>query len=134
MTAGSTASGKAKSRLHQQAIGTDIQDEFGLPAEDVVSVPMGSPGLDILLSNRAREVFPYGVECKRVEKLSIPKWCRQCTTNAEKEGLIPLLVYRRSREEPMAVLRWADFIAIAAKASAWDKSVQGEVEKEIDKI
>jgi hypothetical protein len=107
--------------LHQQAIAADIQTAFNLPEEDVVSVPMGSPGLDILLSNRAREVFAYGVEAKRVEKLSIPSWVRQCTTNAEKEGLTPLLVYRRSREDAMAVMRWSDFLVIAAKANAYDE-------------
>jgi len=121
MVAGSTASGKSKARLHQQAIAADIQTAFNLPEEDVVSVPMGSPGLDILLSNRAREVFAYGVEAKRVEKLSIPSWVRQCTTNAEKEGLTPLLVYRRSREDAMAVMRWSDFLVIAAKANAYDE-------------
>lgn len=131
MVAGSTASAKAKARLHQQFVATEIQDAFGLPEEDVVSVPMGSPGLDILLSNRAREVCPYGIECKRVEKLSIPSWWAQCRANAEKEGLRPLLVYRRSREEPMVVMRWFDFIDIAAKASQWDQELEAEVAKDI---
>ena len=125
MVAGSTASAKAKSRLHQQAIAADIQTAFDLPEEDVVSVPMGSPGLDILLSNRARHMFPYGVEAKRVEKLSIPSWWRQCTVNATAKDLTPLLVYRRSREDAMAVMRWADFIEIAAKANAYDEQKSG---------
>jgi hypothetical protein len=134
MVAGSTASAKAKARLHQQFVATEIQDAFDLPEEDVVSVPMGSPGLDILLSARAREEFPYGVECKRVEKLSIPAWWAQCRTNAEKEGLRPLLVYRRSREGPMVVMRWFDFIEIAAKAREWDAELDAEVAKVIDAI
>jgi hypothetical protein len=121
MVAGSTASAKAKSRLHQQAIATDIQTAFNLPEEDVVSVPMGSPGLDILLSDRARQVFPFGVEAKRQETLSIPSWWRQCSKNAEAAGLKPLLVYRKSREEGMAVMRWSDFILLAAKANAYDE-------------
>ena len=112
MVAGSTAAAKSKARLHQQAIATAIQTALHLPEEDVVSRPMGSPGLDIMLSERARHLFPYGIEAKRVEKLSIPKWWEQTWTNAETEGLKPLLVYRRSREEAMVVMRWADFLEV----------------------
>ena len=110
MVAGNTATRKNKARKHQQDIATAIQTALHLPEEDVVSRPMGSPGLDIMLSERARGVFPFGIECKRTESLSIPSWWRQCTDNAEDEGLKPLLVYRRSREEAMVVMRFSDLL------------------------
>ena len=112
MVAKSTASCKNKARKHQQDIATAIQTALHLPEEDVVSRPMGSPGLDIMLSERARRLFPFGIECKRTESLSIPSWWRQCTDNAEDEGLKPLLVYRRSREEAMVVMRFVDFLDV----------------------
>jgi hypothetical protein len=46
------------------------------------------------------------------ESLAIPQWWRQCESNASKVGLIPLLVFRRNREEPLAVLRWSDLIRL----------------------
>lgn len=110
MVASSTASCKNKARLHQQSVAKSIQDALNLPAEDVVSRPMGSQGLDIMMSERARNLFPYGIECKRTEKLSIPQWWEQCEANAKSEGLKPMLVYRRSREPLMVVMRFRDFM------------------------
>lgn len=116
MVAGSTASRKAKGREHQKKIAGDIRTAFGLPEVDVVSRPMGSHGLDIMMSERARALFPYGIECKRTEKLSIPAWWEQCWVNAESEGLRPLLVYKRNREEAMVVMRWVDFLKVVNDA------------------
>ena len=110
MVAKSTASCKNKARKHQQDIATAIQTALHLPEEDVVSRPMGSPGLDIMLSERARGVFPFGIECKRTEKLSIPAWWKQCEENAKKEGLKPMLVYRQNRGRAMVVMQFADFL------------------------
>ena len=110
MVAGTTASRKQKGREHQKQIADDIRKAFNLPPEDVVSRPMGSPGIDVMLSVRARSVFPFGIECKRSESLSIPAWWKQCATNAD--NLKPLLVYRRNHEPAMAVLRWDDFLEV----------------------
>lgn len=44
----------------------------------------------------------YHLEVKRRETLAIPAWMRQA--RAESGGKIPVVVYRRSREEWMAVL------------------------------
>ncbi len=112
MVAKSTATRKQKGREHQQQIATQIRTALDLPEEDVVSRPMGSQGLDVMLSARARERFPFGIECKRQEKLAIPEWWRQCEENARKEGLTPLLVFRRSHEDALAVMRWADLLAL----------------------
>ncbi|MDD3420366.1 MAG: hypothetical protein PHE78_07200, partial [Candidatus Gastranaerophilales bacterium] len=46
------------------------------------------------------------------EAIALPAWWRQCTANAEKEGLTPLLLIKRNREEPLAVLRWEDLLAL----------------------
>ena len=112
MVAKSTATRKQKGREHQQQIATQIRTALDLPEEDVVSRPMGSQGLDVMLSARARERFPFGIECKRQEKLAIPEWWRQCEENARTEGLTPLLVFRRSHEDALAVLRWTDLLAL----------------------
>jgi hypothetical protein len=112
MVAGSTASAKDKARIHQQAIAKDIQEAFDLSPVDVVSVPMGSPGIDIMLSEHARSVFPFGIEAKRVEKLSIPKWWRQTKINAKNEGLKPMLIFRQNYDEELVIMRWSDFVEL----------------------
>lgn len=117
MTASTPASRKAKGRQFQQAIREDLIGQLGIDPGDVLSTPMGQAGCDLYLSPAARERFPFGVECKHQEILSIPAWWRQCKSNAEAEGLAPLLVFRRNREEPLAVLRWSDLLAILAAST-----------------
>ena len=112
MVASTTATRKQKAREHQQSIAKMIQCTFKLPAEDLVSRSMGSPGLDIMLSERARAVFPFGIECKRTEKLSIPAWWKQCEENAKKEGLMPMLVYRQNHGRAMVVMQFTDLLEI----------------------
>jgi len=53
-----------------------------------------------------------------VDRLGIdprPAWWRQCTRNAEAEGLAPLLILKQSRREALAVLRWEDLLALLSK-------------------
>ena len=74
--------------------------------------PWGQAGCDLYLSRAAREVFPFGVEAKNQETTDIWAWLKQCETNAKEEGLRPLLVFRRNRSDPYAVLPWLEFCAI----------------------
>ena len=112
MTANTPASRKAKGRRFQQAVRQDLIDHLGVPEGDVLSTAMGQSGCDLYLSPAARERFPFGVECKAQEAIALPAWWRQCTRNAEAEGLAPLLVLKQSRREPLAVLRWEDLLAL----------------------
>ena len=45
----------------------------------------------------------------------MPEWWKQCTRNAEAEGLAPLLVLKQSRREALAVLRWEDLLALLSE-------------------
>ena len=112
MTANTPASRKAKGRRLQQAVRQDLIDRLGIDPGDVQSTAMGQSGCDLYLSPAARAQFPFGVECKAQEAIALPAWWRQCTANAEKEGLTPLLLIKRNREEPLAVLRWSDLLLL----------------------
>ena len=112
MTANTPASRKAKGRRFQQAVRQDLIDCLGIDPGDILSTAMGQSGCDLYLSPAARDRFPYGVECKHQEAIALPAWWRQCKTNAEKEGLTPLLLVKQSRKEPLAVLRWPDLIRL----------------------
>ena len=112
MVATTPASRKAKGRRLQQAVRQDLIEHLGIDPGDILSTAMGQSGCDLYLSPAARERFGFGVECKAQERIALPEWWRQCTRNAEAEGLTPLLVFRRNREDALAVLRWEDLLVL----------------------
>ena len=112
MVATTPKSRKQKGKAFQNRVRQDLIDHLGVPEGDVLSTAMGQSGCDLYLSPAARERFPFGVECKAQEAIALPAWWRQCTANAEKEGLTPLLLIKRNREEPLAVLRWSDLLLL----------------------
>jgi len=125
LTANTTASRKAKGRRLQQAVRQDLVDRLGIDPGDILSTAMGQSGCDLYLSPAARSVFPFGVECKAQERIALPEWWRQCAANAEAEGLAPLLVFKRNREEPLAVLRWEDLLALLRHDHRWENLAEG---------
>ena len=102
-----TRSAKAKGRDFQKAIAKDIRELYGLEERDVVSTPASVPGEDILLSEKAKEVFPFSVECKRTEKASVWQWIKQAEQN--KGDRTPIVVFRRSRGKSQVLISWEDF-------------------------
>ena len=142
MTANTPASRKAKGRKFQQQIRQDLVDRLGIDPGDILSTAMGQSGCDLYLSPAARKRFWFGVECKYQEKVSLWQWWNQCVANAEKEGLAPLLLIRRSRTEPLAVLRWKDLLAFQAAYNDWmmlavdllAKTMAAEVPPEAEEI
>jgi len=125
MTANTPASRKAKGRRLQQAVRQDLIEHLGIDPGDILSTAMGQSGCDLYLSPAARALFPYGVECKHQEAIALPAWWRQCTANAEKEGLTPLLLVKQSRKEPLAVLRWSDLLALLQQDHRWQNLAEG---------
>lgn len=99
-------SAKQKGRKFQQ----EVRDKFleyapELEPDDVRSTSMGASGMDILFSPAAARVWPFDVECKHVEKLSISKAIAQAKENT-KEGRIPLVVFKNkiTQREAFAVI------------------------------
>lgn len=52
-------------------------------------------------------------ECKRQERLRIPEWWAQATSDAP-NGAVPVLTFRQSRRESLSVVRTADLFRIVA--------------------
>jgi len=119
------ASRKAKGRRFQQAVRQDLVDCLGIDPGDILSTAMGQSGCDLYLSPAARALFPYGVECKAQETISLPAWWKQCENNASKVELTPLLLIKRNREEPLAVLRWSDLLALLQQDHRWENLAEG---------
>ena len=110
MTASTPASKKNKGRLFQQEVRSLLINQLGLDALDVKSTSMGAGGCDISLSAIAREVFPFGIECKRAERINIWQAIKQAEANASSEDLRPLVAFRRSRSDIYVILKIEDFL------------------------
>ena len=65
----------------------------------------GLEGLGDHIATRGKpgELLALHLEVKRQERLRVPEWLRQCVDETP-EGMVPLLVYRRSGESWTAVL------------------------------
>lgn len=109
-----TSSAKAKGRRFQQWVAQQIGLVLDIPVEkdgDIESRPMGQSGSDIILRGEARKRFPYGVECKNVESLSIWAALKQ----AEEYGF-PLLFFTRNRTNRYVAMRAEEFFRLYKKS------------------
>lgn len=107
----SVKSRKSKGRKLQQLVRDDILDRFPiLEKDDVRSTSMGAAGEDIQLSPKAREWFPFTVECKARASFAIYPMFEQ----AAGKNHTPLLVIKADRKDPLVVLNWNDFLDLVS--------------------
>ena len=99
-------SAKNKGKRLQNTIRDLILEKFDskLEPDDVRSITMGDSGEDILLSPAARKLFPFSVECKNQEKISIWSSLEQAEENSGKHT--PLVIFKRNRSKTYAVLEF----------------------------
>jgi len=86
---------------------------FDLEADDVFSRSMGASGEDVMLSPRARVLFPYSVECKNVEKLNIWQAYKQAGDNSG--GYEPCVFFKRNHHKPLVVVDAEHFIGVISE-------------------
>ena len=105
-------SAKNKGKRLQNKIRDLILEKFNniLEQDDVRSITMGDSGEDILLSPVARRLFPFSVECKAQESLSIWSALQQAESNAGKH--IPLVIFKRNRSKTYAVLEFEELLKL----------------------
>lgn len=110
-----TSSAKAKGRRLQQAVVEDLRRLFnvdeGLDQYDgyIQCTNMGASGVDVKLAPNILEKFPFSIECKNVEKWSIPQWWKQAEANV-KEGTSPMLIISKNRHKTLVILEWDVFL------------------------
>ena len=110
------SSAKGKGRGLQYWVCDRIAKMFGLEfiqSDDnclVHSREMGQHGTDIVLRGKVFDNFPFDIECKSCESLSIPEWVRQARAN-KKENRDWLLVFKKQTigHEPLVVMEWNTF-------------------------
>lgn len=108
----SIAAAKAKGRKLQQWVAEKIYDRYPeLERGDVKSCPMGSGGVDVILSPAAKRLHPYSYECKaRANGFSA---LYDALDQAERgDGLTPVMVAKQDRKRPLVVLYADDFFKL----------------------
>ena len=103
---------KAKARYLQNLVRDRIKKLFPkLGPEDIRCSLMSETGADVkIMSLTARKLFPYSVECKRREEYKqIYTAFKQATRHTKLE---PLLVIKRNREIPLAIISLEHFFEL----------------------
>jgi len=109
----SISSRKAKSRNLQNKIVEELLKKFPqFDSNDIKPAIMGQSGIDVHLSNPARKEFPFAIECKNQESLSIWAALEQCEENGRLEKLTPLLIFKRNRSDIYVTLKFEDFVKL----------------------
>ena len=110
-----TSSKKAKGRLLQNKVVTKVLNMmnkyYNIGEDQIRPAIMGESGVDVKLTRKAREVFPFSIECKNQEKLSIWSALKQAENNTI-EGTYPMLVFKKNRSDIYCVLKFDDFLKI----------------------
>ena len=107
-------SAKNKGKRLQNTVRNILAEKYNdvLEEGDFKSTTMGEAGIDIQLSPAARRIFPWAVECKNQEAISIWKCLQQAEDAGIDEGLKPLLVFKRNRSKTYVTLELEDFLGL----------------------
>lgn len=102
---------KAKGRNHQIKCVKAMREQFKkfLEDNDLRSTPMGMKGPDVLLSPKAEKIFPFAIECKKVEKINI--WEAIDQAIAFKQGE-PLVLFSKNHRETYAAVNLDLFLIL----------------------
>lgn len=115
MTANSPATRKAKGRaLQQETVNLIYAYNPDLLPGDVRNTSMGASGADVLLSPSAIERIPFAIECKFVETFHPwTTWAQAIEHAKNNPGTEPLVTFRRTRHEMLAMCRATTFFKLA---------------------
>ena len=106
------SSAKSKGRRLQQWVCDKLLSiGINLEKDDIRSTSMGAGGEDVLFSPAARRQFPFSIECKNVEKLSIWAAIYQARANCRDEHT-PVVIFKRNHEEPQIAMPMDKFLEI----------------------
>ena len=78
---------------------------------------MGQHGTDVIVRGDIYKKFPFDIECKSCESLSIPNWVRQARENNKKEDRDWLVVFKKQTigGEPLVIMDFSCFEKLVIK-------------------
>lgn len=109
-------SAKSKGRNLQNKVTFIFRDLFKeiLQHGDIKSAPMGTSGVDVVMSPSAMNLIVFSVEAKNQEKLigaNLSKAIEQSESNSE-PGRIPVLIFKKNNNPERIILKLSDFIEL----------------------
>lgn len=117
-----TASKKAKGRSLQYWIAQKVSDLLGVEfkqSDDLCPVhsrEMGQSGSDIYIRDKVlADKFPYDIECKNTETISLYSYIDQAKANT-KEGRQWLVVHKKNRSKPIVIMDADHFFEMIARS------------------
>ena len=105
-----TQSAKAKGRRFQQWVRDKLIEQLNVHPEDIESRSMGAGGEDLIMARAAREKFPYSIECKNQESLSVWKSYEQAESNSGDHE--PIVFIKRNNQKPLVVVDAEYFVRL----------------------
>jgi hypothetical protein len=116
-----TSSKKAKGRTLQYWVAGKIAELFGLTftyADDLCPIKsrgMGQQGNDVFITDGTLyKDFPFAVECKNTESISLYAYIEQVKANAKADQPW-LVVHKKNRSKPIVILDAEEFFKIYKK-------------------
>jgi hypothetical protein len=110
-----TATRKAKGKRLQKYVCNLILKFFPiLSEEDVISIRMGRPGEDVQLSDKAKKIFPYSIECKNQERMKY-LWEAYEQAISNSKNLEPLVIIKINKKKPLVVIDAEYFIKLQSE-------------------
>lgn len=126
MVAKTVASRKAKGRDLQQytakTIAAAIQMEYGENG-DVQSRSGGQNGTDVILTPEARRKFPFSVECKNQEKISLIEYIKQAKINSIPNTDWLVVLKNKNLPYPVVTLDFHVFMNMQRKLLEYEKEL-----------
>jgi len=108
------ASRKGKARELQKWVANKVSEITGIPCgkdQLIESREMGQSGVDVKLIGKAKEIFPFSIECKAQEKLNLYDAIKQAITN-QREGTTWLLFSKKKNTKPIITMDAQEFFNI----------------------
>jgi len=113
-----TASKKAKGRNLQYWVCNQVANLFNITFDQqddqcpIHSREMGQSGSDVYIRNKELyDMFPYDIECKNTENISVYSYIKQAISNT-KSGRNWLVIHKKNRSAPIVILDANHFFEI----------------------
>lgn len=106
-----TASAKRKGHKLEALIRDKLISTFKLSEEDVRIPISGEHGMDLKLSKKAEQIFPFKVEAKSYAKFAIYAYMQQAI-NHKGEHLEPIVIIKGNRQKPLVCLDFDYFLGM----------------------
>ena len=107
-----TSSAKNKGRILQKLLASKLSKLYKIEEGNFVSRPMGSPGLDLIVSPQVKEISGldrhFGFECKNQESCNLRK---EYELHAAKHpDTFNVLIHKKNHKKELAVMSLEDFL------------------------